>query len=173
MRRPVQPEKLERFMAELGRRVKGAGRIYFTGGATALSYGWRSMTVDVDLKADPEPRGLFEAIAKIKDDLEINVELASPSDFIPELPGWRERSPFIVRHGMVDFHHYDPYSQALSKLLRGHERDLSDVEAMVKAGLVSKPRLFDLFSEIESELIRYPAIDAESFGAAVEDFCKE
>jgi hypothetical protein len=31
------------------------GRIYLTGGATALLYGWRSTTIDVDLKANPEP----------------------------------------------------------------------------------------------------------------------
>jgi hypothetical protein len=27
--------------------------------------------------------------------LGFNVELASPPDFIPELPGWRERSPLV------------------------------------------------------------------------------
>lgn len=44
------------------------------------------MTIDVDLKADPEPSGFFEAIAILKDELSVNIELANPSDFIPELP---------------------------------------------------------------------------------------
>ena len=90
-------------MEAFGKRVKTAGRIYLTGGATALLHGWRKMTIDVDLKADPEPQGFFEAIATLKDELSINIELASPSDFIPELPDWKSRSIFIARHGLIDF----------------------------------------------------------------------
>lgn len=57
--------KLEEFMEALGQRVKGPGTIYLTSGATALLFGWRAKTIDVDSKADPEPRGLFEAIAEL------------------------------------------------------------------------------------------------------------
>lgn len=61
MRPPVQIEKLTAVMSAMGRTVKTPGRVYLTGGATALLHGWRPMTVDVDLKADPEPAGFFEA----------------------------------------------------------------------------------------------------------------
>jgi hypothetical protein len=172
MRPPVEVEKLHAFMSAMGRRTRGPGRIYLTGGATALLHGWRPMTVDIHLKADPEPQGFFEAIAALKDELAVNVELASPADFVPELPGWRERSPFIARHGLLDFHHYDPYSQALSKLERGHARDLSDVEAMARGGLIERVRLLSLFREIEPRLIRYPALDAASFRQVVEHFVR-
>lgn len=172
MRPPVQLQKLETLMAALGRRVRSAGRIYLTGGATALFYGWRPMTVDIDLKADPEPSGFFEAIAILKDELAVNIELASPSDFIPELPSWRERSLFIARHGLIDFYHYDPYSQALSKLERGHSRDLADVDAMLQFGLIRKDFLFQQFQQIEMQLIRYPALDPRSFRIIVEEFCQ-
>ena len=74
-------------MEALGQRVKGPGTIYLTGGATALLFGWRAKTIDVDIKADPEPQGLFEAIAELKESLDANVELASPDLFIPEVPG--------------------------------------------------------------------------------------
>lgn len=53
MRPPVQLEKLQALMSAMGRAVKSPGRVYLTGGATALLHGWRPMTVDVDLKADP------------------------------------------------------------------------------------------------------------------------
>ncbi|MEI6606225.1 MAG: DUF6036 family nucleotidyltransferase [Verrucomicrobiota bacterium] len=171
MRSPVQIKKLETLMAALGRRVKSSGRIYLTGGATALLHGWRPMTVDVDLKADPEPAGFFEAIAVLKDELEVNIELASPDDFIPPLPNWRERSLFIARHGLLDFYHYDPYSQALSKLERGHARDLTDVDAMLQSGLIQRDPLFQQFLQIEPLLIRYPALDPKSFRAVVAAFC--
>jgi hypothetical protein len=171
MRPPVDIARLNEFMAAMGRKTKGPGSIYLTGGATALLHGWRAMTVDVDIKADPEPSGYFEAIASIKEDLSLNVELASPSDFIPELPGWRQRSLFIARHGLIDFYHYDPYGQALSKLERAHSRDLADVDAMLRDGLIKKPLLLDLFRQIEANLIRYPALDPASFREMVEDFC--
>ena len=160
-------------MAELGKRVRGEGRIYLTGGATALLYGWRATTIDVDLKPDPEPAGLFEALAGLKDQLDVNVELASPDHFIPVVPGWRERSLFIARHGKIEFFHYDPYGQALSKLQRRHDRDLVDVRALLREGLVRVDRLRESFAQIEPELIRYPAIDSASFRTAVLEFCNE
>ena len=171
MRPPVDIPRLKEFMAAMGRKTKGPGTIYLTGGATALLHGWRPMTVDVDIRADPEPVGYFESIASIKDELSLNVELASPPDFIPELPGWRQRSLFIARHGQIDFYHYDPYSQALSKLERAHSRDLADVEAMLDHRLIQKSLLLDLFRQIEPDLIRYPALDPQSFRIAVETFC--
>ena len=173
MRPPVDIQRLEAFMAAMGRKTKGPGKIYLTGGATALLHGWRPMTVDVDLKADPEPSGYFESIASIKNELELNVELASPSDFIPELPGWQERSLFIGRYGQIDFYHYDPYSQALAKLERGHSRDLIDVNAMLREKMISKKKLLSLFNEIEVKLIRYPSLDPASFQKTVENFCSE
>ncbi len=99
--------------------------------------------------------------------------LASPDQFIPPLPGWRERSLFIARQGMIEFFHYDPYGQALSKLQRRHERDLKDVHSMWRAGLIQKDRLRELFTLIKPQLIRYPAIDPSSFETAVLEFCDE
>lgn len=157
-------------MVRLGELAKGPGRIYLTGGSTAILFGWRETTVDVDLKLSPEPPGVFEAIARVKDDLDINVELASPDLFIPELPGWRERSRFIARHGEVDFLHYDFYSQALAKIERGHERDLSDANHMVREGLVANDKLLELFREIQPRLIEFPALDAHDFEAKVLGF---
>jgi len=141
------------------------------GGATALLYGWRSSTIDVALKADPEPSGFFEAIAAIKDSLDLNIELAAPDQFIPELPGWRDRSSFIAKHGLLEFFHYDIYSQALAKIERGHDRDIMDVQAMCQHQLITQVRLWELFQAIEAGLIRYPAITPSEFRCAVEQFC--
>jgi hypothetical protein len=111
MRPNVDPEKIERLMQALGREAQGSGCIYFTGGASALLIGWRS---SVDIRLDPEPPGIFQAIAKLKQELNINIELASPQDFLPPLPGWRDRSVFIGKQGKISFYHYDFTAQALS-----------------------------------------------------------
>ena len=83
----------------------------------------------------------------------MNVELASPGDFIPELPDWRERSPFIVREGSLFFHDYDFYSQALSKLERRHARDVEDVIQMHARGLIDPGRLREFFAAIEPQML--------------------
>ncbi len=160
MRAETNRERVTQFMESLGKVVSDSGRIYFTGGVSAVLMGWRNMTVDVDLKADPEPAGFFEALPQLKDKLDINLELACPSDFIPELPGWRERGLFIARHGKLDFYHYDFYSQALAKIERFNDRDRGDVEHMLDEGSGERgTRLWELFQTIRPVLIRYPAID--------------
>jgi hypothetical protein len=173
MRAEADQLKIQNFMAAVGARVHGAGCIYLTGGATAVLHGWRAMTIDVDIKPDPEPAGLFEALAAIKDELDLNVELASPDLFIPAIPGWRERSLFIAQHGGVKFFHYDFYGQTLAKLQRGHDRDVRDVQAMRQGGLIRVDRLGELFRQIEPQLIRYPAVDPATFRGVVRNFCDE
>jgi hypothetical protein len=64
----------------------------------------------------PDLEELLCALPAIEERLAISMELASPSDFISELPGWRDRSPLLFNEGSVSIHHFDPYSQALSKI---------------------------------------------------------
>jgi hypothetical protein len=162
-REPLTRERIAQLMAALGAAIPGSGSIYFTGGVTALLFGWRESTIDADLCADPEPQGFFESLPKVKLQLNANLELVSPTDFLPELPGWRTRSHFIARHGRVDFHHYDFYSQALTKILRNYERDQTDVQAMFDARLVEPVRLRELLESIKPKLIRYPKIEPAKF----------
>lgn len=168
MRERTTVRKIERLMVLLGQRARGPGRIYLVGGASAVLHGWRETTLDVDLKLDPEPAGVFAAIASAKDELGINVELAAPDDFIPAVPGWRERSQFIARHGQIDFLHYDAYAQALAKIERGHAQDVADVKRMLDSGLVDASALRGYFRAIQPLLERYPAIDPDAFAGKLD-----
>ncbi|MBD2415768.1 hypothetical protein FACHB389_22785 [Nostoc calcicola FACHB-389] len=170
MRPNVDSQKIERLMQVLGREAQGSGCIYFTGGASALLIGWRNSTVDVDIRLDPEPPGIFQAIAKLKQELNINIELASPQDFLPPLPGWRDRSVFIGKQGQISFYHYDFTAQALSKLSRGFDRDIKDVQAMYKQKLFSLRELQDCFEAIAPELIRFPSLNPDVLRSKVENF---
>lgn len=173
MRRKVTKESLQQFMRELGAAARSPGKVYFTGGATALLLGFRDQTVDVDLKLEPEPQGAFEAIAGLKNKLDLNVELASPDDFIPPSRTWRERSRPIAAHGPVEFFHYDFSLQALAKLERGHAQDLEDVASFLRGGYVTAAELRAVFAEIEPQLLRYPAVDPQQFRRRVENFLAE
>jgi hypothetical protein len=172
MRPPVDAGRIRRFFEEAGRAADRETRIYLTGGATAVLHGWRVSTIDLDLKIVPETDALLRALPGIKESLRINVELASPDHFIPELPGWAGRCSFVAREGKVSFYHNDYYSQALAKLERGHAQDLADVGEMSRRGLIEASRLRELFDAIEPQLYRYPALDAASFRRALEEFLK-
>jgi hypothetical protein len=167
MRPPVDAERIRALARMLGRVGGERTRIYLTGGATAVICGWRASTVDVDLRFEPESEVLLREIPALKERLQINVELASPPDFIPAVPGWRDRSPFLFSEGTVDVHHFDLLSQALAKIERGFAQDLNDVEAMLRDGLVSRAALLEAFQQIEPELFRYPAIDPAAFEGKV------
>jgi hypothetical protein len=168
MRPPVDEARIRAAARGLGRVVRGPVRMYLTGGSTAVIEGWRASTVDVDLRFEPEDDRLLRELPALKEALGVNIELASPLDFIPELPGWRDRSPFLFREGGVDVHHFDLYSQALSKIERGFDQDLDDVRTMIARGLVEPERLRELYGAIEPELFRYPAIDPVAFRRKVE-----
>jgi len=129
-------------------------------------HGWRAMTADLDIKFVSEV-DLGPVLSELKQRLNLNIELASPDLFIPPLPGWEERSEFIQREGKLDFFHFDLYSQALSKIERGFDRDLDDVAAMIKTAGVDRARLLEFFLAIKPELNRYPALDPPTFEQAV------
>jgi hypothetical protein len=115
----------------------------------------------------PDSDRLLRALPEIKESLRLNVELASPADFIPPLPGWEDRSRFIERHGRLSFFHYDFYAQALAKIERGQEKDRIDVREMLERGLVEAAKAWRLFRRIEADLYRYPDIDPGEFRRAV------
>lgn len=168
MRQLTDASRLRQFMRLLGQRARSSGRVYLVGGACAVLLNWRPTTIDIDLEIDPGLDALLRVIPEIKEELQVNVELASPAHFIPELAGWRDRSPFIVREASIDFHHYDFHAQALAKIERAHAKDLDDVRAMARHGLIDAVRLAAFFEQIVPDLYRYPAVDPKSFRSAVE-----
>ena len=168
MRQQVTSQRLHEFMKMLGERATEPTRVFLVGGATALLLGWRDSTIDIDLKLVPESDGILQLLSKLKERIGVNIELASPDDFIPEVPGWEDRSAFIGQIGKLTFLHYDYYAQALAKIERGHGSDLSDVNHLITSELVDREKLIDLFSQIEDQLFKYPAIDPSSFRRAVE-----
>jgi hypothetical protein len=173
MRRSVDADRLRRFMQALGPEAEKDLRLYFTGGATAVLFGWRTSTVDINLKLQPDSDRVLRALPRLKESLEVNIELAAPDQFIPEVPGWQDRSVYIAREGRIAFYHYDFYSQALAKIERGHSLDLEDVRKMLETGLVDRQELLRRFEQIEPRLHMHPAIDPVSFRKAVEGLAEE
>lgn len=169
MRRLAEADRIRQFMRSLGAAATEETCVFFTGGATAVLMGWRAATIDLDIALVPDRDEILRLLPGLKNDLQLNIELASPADFIPELPGWEGRSAFVSREGKVSFYHYDFYAQALAKIERGHAQDRGDVESMLSAGLVEPARLRQLFDAIQARLYRYPAVDSGAFGRALRE----
>lgn len=173
MRQISNADRIRELMRALGAEADQTARLYFTGGATAVLLGWRATTIDVDLRIFPESDRLLRALPSLKEKLQMNIELACPADFIPELPGWEDRSLYVTTEGRIAFYHYDLYAQALAKLERGHDQDLRDVRAMIGRRLIDPKKIRHSFEEIEPLLYRYPSINPPSFRQAVEAILSE
>ncbi len=158
-REEVDRQRIERFLMALGQRFRQAGRIYLVGGTTLVWEGLRAQTIDIDIAYDiaaADASEFMRTVQTLKRELNINVEEASPGDFIPLPAGYRERSQFVGRYGTLDVFHFDPYSTALSKIERGRDEDLSDVIMLLKNGNLQMDRLVAYFEEI------LPRVEAHS-----------
>jgi hypothetical protein len=163
MRPPVDRAAIERFLRQLGGEVRQPGRVYLVGGTTMVYEGYRARTLYIDVLIEVDDPGalasLLESVRRLKDSLAVNVELASPGDFIPLSAGWHERSIWIGRFGSLDVFHFDFISVALSKIERGTERDFEDVLALVGGGRIDVAGLDAAFAEI------LPRVATEGVGA--------
>lgn len=168
MRELADRDRIEAFLEALAKEATGETDVFLVGGTSAVLVGWRATTVDVDLAMRPESDAMLRAIPALKERLRLNVELASPDQFIPVPAGWEQRSPLIRRIGKVNFRHYDFTAQALAKIERGHARDVADVRAMVERGLISSTEMRGQYELVEPQLYRYPAIDPPSFRRALD-----
>jgi hypothetical protein len=162
-------DRIREFLRALSAEAEREARLYFTGGATAVLYGWRPYTIDLDIKLVPEDERLLRALPVIAEKVGINVERTCPGDYLPELEGWEDRSPLVAREGRLACHHYDLCAQALAKIARGHVQDVVDLKAMLSRGLVTPEGLREHFRRIEPRLHLFPAIKAASLRLWVEE----
>jgi hypothetical protein len=158
-------------MKELARTAPGrtSYRVYFVGGGTAVYSGWRESTIDADLSSDDD--AIFRDVQGIKERLQLNIEFARPEDFVPPLGGSGDRHVFIDTIGRVGFYHYDPYSQLLSKVVRGFNRDVQDAENFIRSGMVDPQLFLTLVRRIpDRSYAKYPALSRQGVLDAVEGF---
>lgn len=171
VRREVTAQALRELMRELSRTAPPGEQfqVFIVGGGTAVLSGWRTSTIDVDLYAEREE--VFRDVQGIKERLRLNIEFVRPEHFVPALEDSAARHIFIDRVGSVEFYHYDPYAQLLSKLVRGFRKDLLDAEQFVRSGMVDPRRFLELVRRIpDSAYARYPNLSSRSVRAVIEDF---
>jgi hypothetical protein len=150
MRPNVDKRQIENFLKNLGRTFRKPGRLYLVGGAALVHAGLRSgstQDIAVEVRAAAEDE-MVNAIRQLKETLKINIEFASPGDFIP-LPGqWEMNAKYIARYGTIDVFYFDFYSIALSKIQRGSTRDINDVKLLLLQKIIILQDLYTAYNEI-------------------------
>ncbi len=167
MRPSVDKTAIESFLQQLGRTFRKPGRLYLVGGAALVHAGVRpGFTQDIDVQVSGANEGeLIVAIQRLIQQLQINVEFASPADFIPLPSQWEMHAQYVGRYGGVDVFYFDFYSIALSKIERGNSRDIADVELLVQQGIITLNELDAAYREVLAQLGqgRYPRITPQRF----------
>lgn len=154
MRQRADRVRIRRFLEALGRRLRHPVRFYLVGGAVLIDLGLRAATLDIDYVAVPDDphadADLEQAIRALKHELDINVEPASPGDFLP-VPSWvLDQSPFIGQYGSLFVYYYHLPSLVLGKAARGLEHDFADAEALVRSGVVTWQAVEDIWQAVRS-----------------------
>ena len=169
LRRTVDRPLIERFLRLVGEQYRRRGRLLLVGGTTLVYEGLRQQTLDVDLVlevADADHGALIQVMREVKQALDINVEEASPGDFIPLPAGYANRHIFIGTFGQVDVFHFDLYSLSLSKIERGRRQDLRDVILLLQDHRITWEQLGSQFQEIlpqmELKSLRQDSAEFES-----------
>jgi len=152
---------IEKFLNALGKAYRKAGSLYLAGGAALVHMGLRSgstLDIDVVIEASDEDE-MIMAIRRLVEQMQINIEFASPADFIPIPSQWAAHAKFIGRYGKIDAFYFDLYSLALSKISRGSDRDLIDIKLLVQQKLVTLDELDTAYNEILPRMGKRPYIN--------------
>lgn len=168
MRQRTDRERLRRFLEALGRRLRRPVRFYLVGGSVLIDLGLRGSTVDIDYVAsadDPaDVADLEQTIRVLKNELDVNVEPASPADFLPMPRSVLDRSRYVGRQGRLEVFYYHLPSQVIAKAARGLEQDLADAERLITAGEVAWSDVEETWQEIRASRtgwIRYEPDEIE------------
>src|SRR6266446_6969276 len=154
MRPSVDKTAIESFLQQLGRTFRKPGRLYLVGGAALVHAGVRpGFTQDIDIQVSGANEGeLIVAIQRLIQQMQINVEFASPMDFIPLPSQWEMHSRYVGRYGGIDVFYFDFYSIAISKIERGNSRDIADVKLLVEQGIIALDELDTTYQEVFTQL---------------------
>lgn len=168
MRQRTDRALLHRFLTALGRRLRRPVRFYLVGGSVLIDLGLRPATFDIDYVADADDPAAMDdleaAIRALKNELSVNVEPASPADFLPVPRSALARSRFVGQWGVVSVYYYHLPSLVIAKAARGLEQDLTDVERLIRAGELEWAEVEETWAEIRSRStgwLRYEPDDIE------------
>jgi hypothetical protein len=148
---PITDANLKSLFQRLSQRYSSPARIYLLGGSALCLLGSPRTTLDVDytFEVAPEDVARFQAtMAELAAEMQLDLENVPFDEFVPLPSGARERRRIIGQFGQLEVYIFDPYSIALSKIVRGFEADLEDVMFMLREYLIEFDQLEHFFEQI-------------------------
>lgn len=155
---------LQAFLQKLGERYTQPGTLYLLGGCALCLLGNPRATQDVDywVELEPETAQTFQNVVDgLAAEMHLDLEVVPLAEFIPLPPQARDRRRSIGRYGQLDVYVFDLYSIALSKIARGFESDLEDVEFLLRQGLIEWAELERDFEAVLPSAIQTDIIPTE------------
>jgi len=150
------------FFNLLGERANELTKIYLLGGSALCLLGSERETLDIDYYLKSNNANLHTVINQLAMYLNLDLEEVPIAEFIP-LPAQAEnRHRFYGRFGNLEVYIFDLYSIALSKIARGFESDLEDVNFLLKQGFIHWSELESHFQSILPR-VSYMDIDLREF----------
>ena len=145
---PVTSLALEQLLQRIGERAPHPAVLYLLGGSALCLLGSPRETLDVDYSIEGASPKFEQILKELASELHLDLELVPLNEFVP-LPSEAERRRrFVGRYGMVDVYIFDLYSIALSKIARGFESDLEDVEFLLREKLIDWKELEGYFDDV-------------------------
>jgi hypothetical protein len=154
----VSRERIDSFLRRVAQEFRKPVRLYLVGGSSYVYEGLLRQTLDIDFAlevADSDRIALITTLREISFPLEVELDEVSPADFMALPSGYEKRHEFIARFGQLEVFHYDWYSSALSKIMRGQRQDFDDVVTALKSQRVTWTRLESMYREVLLTLGRH------------------
>ena len=169
MRKPVTEPGCREFMRAIAAEAREPGRIYLAGGASVVLKALARKHGGYRHHDHPRERSNPSRNPRLEGTASRQRRTVVAGAFRSAVAGMGRPQPVHRRaKASIAFHHFDFYTQALSKIERAHRKDLLDVDSMIRDGLVDPKRLLALFEEVDDQLYRYPALNPPTLRAAVE-----
>jgi hypothetical protein len=147
----VTTQALRKFFKSLGEHISEPTKLYLVGGSALCLLGSPRETLDIDYFVEEAPPTIEETLKTLSAELKLDLESVPIGEFIPLPPDAETRRRFVGRFGQVEVYIFDLYSIALSKIARGFESDLEDVEFLLKEKLISWESLKAYFMNVLPE----------------------
>lgn len=168
---PITSDMLKLFFQRLGEQYPERAEFYLLGGSALCLLGSPRETLDVDyaLDWDAGNANVFQtAIEQLASEMKFDFEAVPLAEFIPLPPEAQQRRRSVGSYGQIDVYIFDLYSIALSKIARGFEADLEDVQFMLDRELIEFAELERHFQTILPDAPKFD-IDRKEFQAYFEE----
>ena len=139
---------LQTLFNRLGQEIPTPATFYLLGGSALCLLGSPRETLDVDYSIENLTPELEQTLKQLAIELRLDLKAVPLAEFIPLPPEAEQRRRFVGRYGQVEVYIFDLYSIALSKIARGFESDLEDVEFLLNEGFIAWDALETHFQTI-------------------------